>query len=43
MNGKGYGRERSWLILRRFPDICLERLCKTTGKLVGIVGVAAEN
>jgi hypothetical protein len=42
MNGKEYGREPLWLNLKRFPDICLERLSKTTGNLVRIVGVAAE-
>jgi hypothetical protein len=42
MNGKKYGRERPWLNLKRFPDICLGRPSKPSENLVGIVGVTAE-
>jgi hypothetical protein len=31
MSCKGCGRNRSWVILRHYPGICLERLSKSTG------------
>lgn len=39
---KEFRRERSWLILRYYPGMCLKRLAKTRNTFARISGLRAE-
>jgi hypothetical protein len=39
---KAGGRKRPWPNLRHYPDICLERLSKTTKPSVSIAGLRTD-